>query len=1324
MDYTTKTKKTLAPSLKILSWNIQSSKSNYTNKFLDSSFTKILSEHDILCLQEIRQAVKLPGYRSFCNLRPGEKHGGVGILYKNELIGGVELVKKHKLEDVIICKLNRSFFKLNNDVFIINAYVTPYTSTATKSFDGRKLLQEISNTINEISIKGDIILCGDFNSRISDAPGLLNENTNELEHIPLPCDYTPDNFSIRCTQDMQSNAYGKDFLSLVLNNRLNILNGRMLGDLTGAITCITSNGCSIVDYFVMSHSLMNLAMHFSVLPFTQYSDHKPLSLSLSTNKLHLFNKTSIGNKYKSAPTRFLFDEDSKSKFTNIQSSDHYRQQLNYLNNLLTENELDYDHSTITKLNDDFTNYLHDMASKCLKSTKNQNDSKKKLKHNPWFNVHCRMGKRELNKAARTTSKFPTSQFLRSNYYKVKSSYKSLIKRHKNNYFEKLNKDIEEGKILNWNHFKKLKSKMTDKDEFDCQDMINFEKFFAKLYSDNHATVDATQKQTYIQTADNINNSTLPGPPTLNDAISTTDVNTTISSLKSGKASSLDMISNEILKYLDQLNVNLITRLFNLCLDSGTYPWNVNIITPLHKKGNKDDPDNYRAIAVSSVIGKLFSTILLNRLIKYRNANCPDPPNQLGFTKKAQTYDHILTMHTIASKYKKLKRNVYAVFVDFRKAFDSVCRQALFYKLAQNGVTGKFYNVLKDMYINSYGHIKLSGYLSNRFDIRKGTEQGHPLSPDLFKLFLSDLSPLLESINCPTLTNISISHLLWADDLILLSLDQKTSQHQIDTLSKFCTQWGIEVNKLKTKVVIFGNKRSTVTRTNINFQLDGEPLDIVDSYCYLGITLHNSGNFNIALNDLKCKAMRAMFGLKRTVIRSKLSFRSLTTLFDSLIKPIIMYGAPIWTPNLSIIKNLSSAILCRPNQLLGIISKINRVSVESVHQFFLKWALGTHKKSSNIGTLGESGRYPLIYQATKLTLNYYERLTKLDHGSFAFAALQEQQTMMLPWYKNIEALLKIDEIFHQDHVTAYRAKTEQTKNNHIQTSNNTQCHVNINPLFMGDVSSLIHIKPLPSKQFRLHHILKRLREHFKDCWEHDKSNSPKLAFYHHIKKNFSKEPYLDIVKNPSHRYRTTQLRISSHDLSIEKGRYKKIIREDRVCTWCSLTLGDKIVEDEYHVLFNCYLYNDLRVKLTKNLIKTPNFDDSLSISSYNFTQLNNLIYRDSLILMKLLSPNTSTILDNEDPFCQHHFHIKQDPSISISPTSKSKARSHITNSICAFIAKTVDKRWSFLQEIPLYGHTVPTYHEIHVRDTVSTRAEGVAERGNVSLLNPELVPIPL
>ena len=363
----------------------------------------------------------------------------------------------------------------------------------------------------------------------------------------------------------------------------------------------------------------------------------------------------------------------------------------------------------------------------------------------------------------------------------------------------------------------------------------------------------------------------------------------------------------------------------------------------------------------------------------------------------------------------------------------MCRQALFFKLATNGITGKFYNVLRSMYANSYAYIKLSGHLSNKFNILKGTEQGHPLSPDLFKIFLSDLSQLLEFTDCPYLSNIRISHLLWADDLIMLSLNKHTAQLQLKQLARFCNEWGIEINELKTKVVIFGeNFNEKFSNSNNMLMLNEKRLEIVDSYCYLGIILHCSGQLLSAQKSLRVKAMRAFLGLKRVVMRSRLSFKALTTLFDSLIKPIVMYGAPIWMPSSAITKSLSGAANPNSYSIMNIISKINRTIPEKIHLPFLKWALGVHRKSSNIGVWGESGRYPLIYQCIRLSINYYNRLTKLDSASFVFAALQEQKRLNLSWYKNIRSLLKLDEIYFKDHVTAHRIMNYKPCVTHPQT----------------------------------------------------------------------------------------------------------------------------------------------------------------------------------------------------------------------------------------------------------------------------------------------------
>ena len=618
------------------------------------------------------------------------------------------------------------------------------------------------------------------------------------------------------------------------------------------------------------------------------------------------------------------------------------------------------------------------------------------------------------------------------------------------------------------------------------------------------------------------------------------------------------------------------------------------------------------------------------------------------------------MQTISSKYKKLNRPVYAVYVDFKKAFDSVCRQALLYKIAKLGITGKYFNVLKNMYTNSIAHIKLMGHLSEQFKISKGTEQGHPLSPELFKIFLSDLSNLLNVNDCPVLSTKNISHLLWADDLIMLSMSPKSSQFQLDKLGQFCNECGLEVNEIKTKVMIF-SKRSENYDKNIKFVLLGKDLEIVDSYCYLGIVLHYSGELRTAQKTLQTKSMRAFFGLKRNIIRSKLSFKAVTTLFDSLIKPIVLYGAPIWTPETAIIKSIIKYTTLGSQTMQNFISKINCIYSEKVHISFLKWALGVHRKASNVGIWGETGRYPLIYQSIRLTLNYYNHLLHAPKNSFVHAALKEQKDLKLPWFRNIEPLLKLDEIFHMDHVSAYQTLSNLTPRTKSANEINNK--------------AISKIKPLPSRKFRVQTIMHILTNHFTKCWDHEKSCSSKLSFYHINKIKFAREVYLDECNSFAKRYSTTKLRISSHNLEIERGRYSKTERDERICKWCNTSMGIKIVEDESHMLFECDLYAGLRTKLITQLNKSPSIHES--IPNYQSLNINISIPTLKNSFMKLLSPYTvNNLTDSPTNSLNVHHKILLSKNLnSPSPEiiSSIHRRSYIINCVSMFICRAFEKR---------------------------------------------------
>ena len=1232
-------------SLKFLSWNIQAPSTAEGNKFQIKEFKDVLQANDIICLQETRRDVHLSGYRAECNNRKANKYGGVATLVKNEYIEGIEFIKDTTSSEYLVCRLKKTFFQQEEDIFVVNVYVKPHNSTDSTE-TGREILSEIENVINDLKEKGEVVLCGDFNARIAQQTGMVKDDS--IDFLPMPEDYEPDNYKGRNSQDSATNTYCKQFINLVSNNQLTILNGRTLGDFQGQFTSIQLNGCSVIDYFAVSSKLERKVNFLKVKNLTIYSDHRPLVMELRCPQISVDPPTKLHKDYQKAPARFIFDESNKDNFIEAQNSESSTSTLQSLNASLAtlpKKDISDNIKTVRDINNKFTEHIRNLATSSFKQTKV--GIKKKHKNNPWFNWQARLAKCELRKSAKITSDFPTSDVIRDHFYKVKGNYRKLLKKCETNYFENLNKDIEEGKVLNWQSFKKLKQHKNNKLDYDGTDMKNFENFFRELYTDKHNTINTEQKDDFMKAADEINN-TASYHDTLNKAFTTQEITGTIKSLKSGKASSTDMVSNEILKCLDTKHVEFLTHLFNSCLDHSIYPWNESIISPLHKKGNISNPDNYRAIAVSSVIGKVFSTILLERLKLFKKENCPDPPNQLGFTKGAQTYDHILTMQTIAAKYRKMHKPVYAVFVDFKKAFDSVCRQALFYKLAKIGVAGKFFNVLKNMYTNSFAYVKLSGHLSRRISIQKGTEQGHPLSPDLFKIFVSDLSPLLESIFCPELSNTLISHLLWADDLIMLSLNPKSCQQHLNILGKYCNDWGLEVNELKTEIVIFG--KLDISSGNVCFNLLGKAIKVVDSYCYLGIILHNSGELRTAQLTLKTKAMRAFFCLKRTIIRSKLSFKALATLFDSLIKPVILYGAPIWTPTCAINKSIIK-YNCKLTPLTNVenfISKINRTMSEKVHLSFLKWALGVHRKASNVGVWGESGRYPLIYQSIRLTLNYYKRLLNMPDGTFVKAALHDQKSLNLSWFKNIEPLLKIDEIFHQDHVTAFRTikKIKSVRSNRIPDLNS--------------------VKPLPSRKFRVKNIMNSLTDHFVECWKHEKAISNKLSFYDTCKSTFAREPYLDVTKGFSRRYSTTKFRISSHDLEIECGRYNNIPRESRVCTWCQISMGAQIVEDENHVLHNCDLYADLRTKLITRLNNAPKPQDkSLSepIISHNSLKEH---------LMTLLSPHSNNNIDIDNTYNMHHMITDDEAS--------QHRRSYIINCVCTFLYQSLEKRQKYVKDM--------------------------------------------
>ena len=265
---------------------------------------------------------------------------------------------------------------------------------------------------------------------------------------------------------------------------------------------------------------------------------------------------------------------------------------------------------------------------------------------------------------------------------------------------------------------------------------------------------------------------------LNSEITVEEIYLRVKDLKNGKACGMDTILNEFIKATFNKLKLLYVELFNRILNTGQIPeaWTIGKIMPIYKnKGDKGDFDNYRGITILSCLGKLFTSVLNARLNKYANEVNLLNENQAGFRKSYSTLEHIfLLSNTIGILVKKCNKKLYCAFIDYKKAFDTVWRSALWYKMLKEGITGKLHTLVVNMYRNIKSCVSFNGNVSEYFFSFNGVRQGENLSPFLFALFINDLEKFLINFGCNPIeipgadiqTFLKLLITLYADDCLI------------------------------------------------------------------------------------------------------------------------------------------------------------------------------------------------------------------------------------------------------------------------------------------------------------------------------------------------------------------------------------------------------------------------------------------------------------------------------------------------------------------------------------------------------------------------------
>ena len=373
------------------------------------------------------------------------------------------------------------------------------------------------------------------------------------------------------------------------------------------------------------------------------------------------------------------------------------------------------------------------------------------------------------------------------------------------------------------------------------------------------------------------------PPTVDE------VRRSIEKLKNGRAAGGDGITPELLKCAPVPIANALHALFCKVWETGrvSVSWRDGIIVPLYKgKGSTAECSNYRPISLLSVPGKVFAHVLLNRLnpllVQSRR------PEQSGFTAGRSTADAILALRLLAELHLEFKRPLHVAYVDLKSAFDSVDRAALWSALKGIGTPDILLRLLQDLHANTGAQVRVGATVSDRFSTTSGVRQGCVLAPALFCRAIDWILEHTDGLKGVSVGAQTFTDLDYADDIALPGSHPDDLTTCLRGFSSASRTMGLNVSWPKTKVQSFG---TDIQASNVS--VDGQHVELVDQFCYLGSIIDASGRCRPDLSRRLGLASSAMNSLSRVWTQGRLSLVTKLRIYQTCVVPVLLYGSDTW-----------------------------------------------------------------------------------------------------------------------------------------------------------------------------------------------------------------------------------------------------------------------------------------------------------------------------------------------------------------------------------------------------------------------------------------------
>ena len=494
---------------------------------------------------------------------------------------------------------------------------------------------------------------------------------------------------------------------------------------------------------------------------------------------------------------------------------------------------------------------------------------------------------------------PSNYVYRKQYNRWRNSTNKAIHKAKNKYEKNKLLDLRHNAAKMWEHMNKLLGR--SKKSIDDIILSNMKDIDERTICEKFANA-------FSEEVDNIkhlcNNNFLDRDMYVNSQnvsfrykkVTSSDVSKVIGSLKVKKSPGVDNIRLIDIKSIKTEISPILAHFINLTINNQIYPdlLKISIVRPLFKGGENKSFNNYRPIAILPSINKVVEKTIVNQTSHFLKTFNVINSAQYGFQRGKNTTQLLSKFANDVNNYLNKKMLVAVLFIDFKKAFDTLDHLTLLKSLEESGIRGFMLGWFRNYLTNRAFTVKINSYYSNQKTMRYGVAQGSVTGPMCYIIHVNSLVSVIKRCQ----------KYMFADDTCILyaANDHHTIQTNIQTDFDNITKWshdnGIILNTNKTKLLCIS---SNYKRYNKNIKVKGHSYDclhknqvcncnyveIVKKYKYLGIFLDDSFNWKTQVSSV-CNKLRIILSNFKKLRYSTPKY-VLYILYHSLVESVVSYG---------------------------------------------------------------------------------------------------------------------------------------------------------------------------------------------------------------------------------------------------------------------------------------------------------------------------------------------------------------------------------------------------------------------------------------------------